>query len=148
VRLARPEDLDYVRDLSKRAFEPYGAYDIVLVQWFKSPTTATLIACLDRNAVGFAMLSRPPRNWPFPLASELLAIAVEKNRRRKGIGDLLMRGAVRMAQQLQVEKILLHTAVGNLPAQRLFNKHGFSPSHVKEGFYPRGQEALMMIREM
>ena len=125
VRQARPTDVGYIRDLSERSFQQYGPYDNVLSQWFELGTTVTLLACQGKRAMGFAMFSRPVLNHPIPLEIEVLAIAVERNSRRKGIGDFLMREVESAAHQLQVEKLLLHTAVENLPAWSLFKKHGF-----------------------
>ena len=148
VRQARPTDVGYIRDLSERSFQQYGPYDNVLSQWFELGTTVTLLACQGKRAMGFAMFSRPLLNHPIPLEIEVLAIAVEHNRRRKGIGDLLMREVESAAHQLQVDKLLLHTAVENLPACNLFKKHGFVPAEIKKDFYPLGQDALMMFKEM
>ncbi|MCP4667597.1 MAG: GNAT family N-acetyltransferase [Deltaproteobacteria bacterium] len=148
VRPARPTDMGYIRDLSKRSFQQYGPYHHILSQWFELGTTITLLACQDKRAVGFAMLGRPLLNHPAPLETEVLAIAVERNSQRKGIGDLLMREVKSAAHHMQVEKILLHTAVENVPACSLFKKHGFVPGALKKGFYPRGQDALMMFKEM
>jgi len=39
-------------------------------------------------------------------------------------------------------------AADNLPAQALFKKYGFVPVKVKEGFYPEGQIALLMQKEI
>jgi ribosomal-protein-alanine N-acetyltransferase len=108
----------------------------------------TLVAYQGKKDVGFAMFGRPLLNHPIPSEIELLAIAVERDRRRKGIGDLLMREVERAAHRLHVEKLLLHTAVGNSPARSLFNKHGFLPAQIKKGFYPRGQDALKMVKEI
>ena len=148
IRPARPTDVGYVRDLSKRSFRQYGSYDTVLSQWFELGTTMTLVAYQGKRDMGFAMFGRPLLNHPIPSEIELLAIAVERDRRRKGIGDLLMREVERAAHGLHVEKLLLHTAVGNSPARSLFSKHGFTPAQIKKGFYPRGQDALMMVKEI
>jgi ribosomal protein S18 acetylase RimI-like enzyme len=148
IRPARPMDVDYIRDLSKRSFLQYGPYDNVLSEWFELGTTLTLLAGEGKRDVGFAMLSQPLQNYPIPLEIEVLAIAVERNRWRKGIGDILMGQVEIAALQLKVDKVLLHTAVENLPARSLFEKHGFVPAEIKRGFYPRGQDALMMIKEI
>ena len=148
VRPARPTDAGYIRDLSKKSFQEYGPYDDVLSKWFDLGITITLLACERKSAVGFTMLSQPLQNNPIPLEIEVLAIAVERNRRRKGIGDLLMREVEIKAHKHHAEKLLLHTALDNLPARNLFKKHGFVPDEIKRDFYPRGQDALMMFKEI
>ena len=89
-----------------------------------------------------------PNNIEPKIMYELLAIAVEPARQGLGIGELLMREAIGKAQKLEGEMVTLHTAVENRPAQRLFTKCGFVPSGIKKHFYPKGQDALMMYREV
>ncbi len=145
VRRAGPGDVAYIQELSNRSFQQYGSYDNVLSQWFELGSTVTLLACQGKKAIGFAMLGNPLVNHHSPpIVMELLAIAVEPGRRRKGIGDLLMREVKNTAHQQRVEKLLLHTAVENLPARRLFKRHGFAAAQFKKSFYPHGQDALMM----
>lgn len=148
VRSARPEDVHYIRSLSEKVFQQYGPYEDILVGWFESGITITFIAWMDRQAVGFAMLSRLRGEWYRPRVSELLAIAVEPEKWRIGVGDLLMRRIEGKARELKMEMLGLHTAVDNLAGQKLFRKCGFIPLDVKEHFYPLGQDALMMYKDM
>ena len=48
----------------------------------------------------------------------------------------------------QADTIVLHTAVDNISAQRLFEKFGFFALETKAGFYPEGQDAIMMSKDM
>jgi [ribosomal protein S18]-alanine N-acetyltransferase len=103
---------------------------------------------MGKRPVGYVMLARSQGEGLGPRLSELLAIAVEAGARRWGIGDLLMREMIRKAEELLVKTLILYTAVDNLPAQALFKKHGFAPAGVKKGFYPEGQSALLMQKEI
>jgi ribosomal protein S18 acetylase RimI-like enzyme len=42
----------------------------------------------------------------------------------------------------------LHTAEENLSAQKLFLKNGYHPWGMEQGFYPAGQDALLMSKEI
>jgi ribosomal-protein-alanine N-acetyltransferase len=148
VQSAKPVDVHYVGNLGKRVFEQYGPYDDMLVSWFESGITMTLMALMETGPVGFAMLSRPKGKRYLPRVSELLAIAVEPEKRRRGIGDLLIKGIQRTAEEIEVEKLVLHTAVENLPGHKLFKKHGFIPLDIKKNFYPKGQNAIMMYKDI
>ncbi len=148
VQSAKPVDVHYVRNLGKRVFEQYGPYDDMLVSWFESGINMTLMALMETGPVGFAMLSRPKGEWYLPRVSELLAIAVEPEKRNRGIGDLLMKGIQRTAEEIEAEKLVLHTAVENLPGHKLFKKHGFIPLDIKKNFYPKGQNAIMMYKDI
>lgn len=146
VRPARAGDADYIRSLSKKVFEQYGPYERLLVEWFELGITVTLLALMEKHAVGFAMLRRLEHGWSPPRVSELIAIAVEPAKWRLGIGDLLMDEILREAERLRVETLVLHTAVDNLPARILFRKHGFSEFGMKNNYYPKGQDAITMYK--
>ena len=148
LRPARAGDADYIRGLSKKVFEQYGPYESLLVKWFELGITVTLLALMEKHAVGFAMLRRLEHGWSPPRVSELLAIAVEPAKWRLGIGDLLMDEILKEAERLGVETLFLHTAIDNLPARILFRKHGFSEFGMKKKYYPKGQDAIMMYKDI
>jgi ribosomal-protein-alanine N-acetyltransferase len=108
----------------------------------------TFLALMEGRPVGFAMLSRLKGVWYLPHVSELLAIAVEPEKWKRGIGDLLMKEIQRKAEELEVEMLVLHTAIENLPGQKLFKKYGFVPLDIKKNFYPKGQDAIMMYKDI
>ncbi|RLB82932.1 MAG: hypothetical protein DRH17_04035 [Deltaproteobacteria bacterium] len=148
LRQARAADVDYIRALSKKVFQQYGPYENILACWFESGITVTLLALMQKRPVGFVMLDRLEHKWYLPRVCELLAIAVEPLRWRLGIGDLLMRGVQRKAKELGIKTLVLHTAAENLPGQKLFKKHEFIPFKIKKHFYPEGQDALMMYKDI
>ncbi len=108
VQSAKPVDVHYVRNLGKRVFEQYGPYDDMLVNWFESGINMTLMALMETGPVGFAMVSRPKGEWYLPRVSELLAIAVEPEKK----------------------------------------KRGFIPLDIKKNIYPKGQNAIMMHKDI
>ena len=148
LRQAGETGADYIRGLSRKVFSIYGPYDELLPLWFESGITVTTLALAGKRPVGFAMLGRPSKEWDFSLVGELLAIGVEPLRQKSGIGSLLMQEVLRKAGKLGIEMLVLHTAPENLPAKGLFQKHGFVPVETKENFYPKGQNALMMSRDI
>ncbi|MBW1900005.1 MAG: GNAT family N-acetyltransferase [Deltaproteobacteria bacterium] len=144
---ARVTDSNYIRSLSKQVFGRYGPYDDTLTQWLLSGITITVLASMGRRPVGFAMLGRFPHDRPLSRVYELLAIAVEPEMQNLGIGGLLMREIERKAGEVEAETLVLHTAADNVPGRKLFKKHGFTESEIKNRFYPEGQDALMMHRD-
>jgi ribosomal protein S18 acetylase RimI-like enzyme len=148
LKRAEASDVEFVRNLSHRVFRQYGPYEQMLPQWFESGITLTLLAFMDRMPVGFAMLSRPIPTWVLPRICELLAIAVDPTKQRLHVADLLLKNLEKTAEKLKVKKMVLHTAKQNFPAQNLFMKHGFVPSEIKKSFYPNGQDALLMYKNL
>lgn len=141
-------DLAVISELSAKAFQQYGPYEDILPEWFVSGITRTLLALRERKAVGFVMLGRPANKWFYPQATELLAIAVAPEWQNQGIGSRLLGTALSELQGRGVEQVVLHTAVVNSSGQRLFRKYGFVAAGKKRCFYPAGQDAVMMYKNM
>jgi len=148
IRPATPLDVSFVGSLSKKAFQKYGPYETILPRWLRSGLTSSFIAIREKRPVGFAMLGRPSHKMDALGMLELLALAVEPANRRLGIGDLLMKEVEREAVRQNIEKVILHTAVKNSPGRRLFGKHGFMTLEVKGNFYPEGQDAVLMYKDL
>jgi len=148
TRPARTSEVDYIQNLSKRVFHKYGPYETMLSRWFEAVITVTVLALMGKKPVGFAMFTHPVKAWVFPRACELLAIAVEPERQGHGTGDLLLSEIERMAKEVGIETMVLHTGVENMPGQKLFKKHGFVPTEIKKNFYPEGQDALVMYKNL
>jgi len=148
IRPAKPLDLDFIQNLSKKVFSQYGPYEKILTDWFVSGTTETLLAVIDKSPVGFVMIRPPEDNDPFgsQRIGELLAIAVEPQKQGLGVGDLLMIEILRVAQKVGINTLILCTAITNAAGQGLFEKHGFQTLRVEKGYYPAGQESVMLYR--
>lgn len=148
IRAAEESDVEFAHSLSKKAFSQYGPYEDMLERWFQSGTTETFLALMEKRPVGFAMLGRHQGEWGSRQIAELLAIAVEPGKQKKGIGNSLIQEIVRKASELGIETVALYTGIENMAAQKLFKKNGFIPSKIKKSFYPRGQDALLMYNHI
>ena len=146
VRRANLPDIGFIGQLSGRAFGVYGPYRNLVPGWFESNSTITLVAVEKGKPVGFAMMGRLLDESEKENRCELLAIAVEPNVRRRGVGRMLIREMEREAHRLNERILFLHTALDNIPAQELFKKIGFTPLSLKKHFYPSGQDAVMMMK--
>lgn len=148
IRLATASDADFIAHLSGKVFNIYGPYDDIVSEWFAAGRTLTLVALLGRKLAGFAMIGYLSSEMDLEQVSELLAIAVEPEKQRMGIGQKLMRDVERKAAELNVKMLFLHTAEENLSAQKLFTKNGYLPRGIRQHFYPAGQDAVVMSKEI
>lgn len=64
--------------------------------------------------------------------------------RRRGVAWHLLDHRLRMARQQRVERVLLEVRVGNGPAIALYRAYGFVDCGVRRGYYPDGEDALLM----
>lgn len=148
VRQAVPSDEGFVIRLSGKVFNIYGPYAGMIRRWLDLDTTITLIALQEGKPVGFAMLGTIESDLTIPAVTEILAIAVGPDRQRMGIGQMLLREIEKKAASVGEKRLFLHTAIGNIAAQKLFMKNAYRPLETKSNFYPKGQDALMMVKEI
>jgi ribosomal-protein-alanine N-acetyltransferase len=146
VRRANPADIGFIGRLSGKAFSVYGPYRSLVSGWFESNSTLTLVGIEKGRPVGFAMMGRLPDEGEKEHRCELLAIAVEPEARRRGVGRMLLREIEGEADRLNEHILFLHTAAENIPAQNLFKTKGFTLLSVKKNFYPSGQDAFEMMK--
>jgi ribosomal protein S18 acetylase RimI-like enzyme len=148
VRLAKATEAGFITQLSRKAFNVYGPYEGVISRWFESKGTVTLVAFLRGRPVGFAMIGQLCEAGTLERVSVLLAIAVEPDKQRRGIGRMLLKEAERKAAEQKMARLCLHTAKENLSARRLFTANGYHPLGIERNFYPAGQDALVMFKEI
>jgi ribosomal-protein-alanine N-acetyltransferase len=148
IRPATSPDAVFIRSLSHDQFSRYGPYEDILLEWFESGAALVFVALHRSNPVGFAMLGRPLQLMDAGPTWEIVAIAVLPHHHRKGVGNALMLAVTGAARDWGASALILHTAVENRAAQLLFRKHGFEAFQLKPNFYPEGQDALMMCRDL
>jgi ribosomal protein S18 acetylase RimI-like enzyme len=108
----------------------------------------TFISIAEENPVGFVMIGALPGDGEDETRAEVLAIAVTPEFQRKGIGQEVLLYAHNHLEELGEQRLFLHTAKENLVAQKLFLRNGYRPVQMKKGFYPSGQDALMMVNDL
>jgi ribosomal protein S18 acetylase RimI-like enzyme len=148
IRLARPSDSLNIARLSGRVFHTYGPYEKIISSWLESGMTVTLVALMNRKPAGFVMISHFPSEGNPQHVSELLAIAVAPEKQRMGIGEKLLKEVEKTAAQVGISELFLHTAEENLAAQNLFAKNEYVLRGINQGFYPAGQNALIMSKKI
>ena len=141
-------DEKFLRQLSEKVFSIYGPYQEMVARWLKMDTTITLVALMRGRPAGFIMFGSLKEAQEVPVKAEILAIAVEPAMQGMGIGQMLLRKIEEKAIGAGEKRIYLHTAVGNIVAQQLFAKNSYKPTEMKPHFYPRGQDALLMLKEI
>lgn len=148
LHMANDSDKEFISLLSKSVFQPYGPYEKTVPKWFDSDIVITVVAWLDLQPVGFVMLENFSERYDLRYSSEILAIAVVPDMHGMRIGDLLLNSIEKEAVYLNIKRLFLHTAVENLPARNLFTRNGFRTWEIKLNFYPAGQDAIVMSKEI
>jgi ribosomal-protein-alanine N-acetyltransferase len=81
--------------------------------------------------------------------AEISGIAVKKDQRRRGVGDLLLYGAERLLAEKGVKRVVLEVRRSNTGAQAFYGKNGFEKIGERKGMYdfPKEDAFVMEKRE-
>jgi ribosomal protein S18 acetylase RimI-like enzyme len=148
VRLAAQQDLPtlgrlgamlvrYHRDLDPRRFMDIQTvetgYARFLGSQLKSQDAVVLCATLEDRIVGYAYGTVEGRDWNALLDAHgaLHDIIVDPSARRGGIGEALVLEMCSRLEALGAPRVVLHTAVQNAAAQKLFAKLGFRSTMIE-----------------
>ena len=77
--------------------------------------------------------------------AHITEIAVRENHRGRGIGELLLIGALRAAVEYGSKAMTLEVRVSNLIAQRLYEKYGFKSVGIRKAYYSDNREDAVIM---
>jgi len=79
---------------------------------------------------------------------EILNIAVAPERRGRGLGGQLLGHVLQHADKVGINRGFLEVRAGNVPAKRLYARHGFVVVGARKRYYAdTGEDALVMVRQ-
>ena len=78
----------------------------------------------------------------------MTTFAVDPRWRRRGVGERLLLALLDLAVARQAREATLEVRLSNLPARKLYEKHGFRPVGIRPRYYSdNGEDALIMTTE-
>ncbi len=80
--------------------------------------------------------------------AHILNIGVIEDYRRRGIASVLLERFLAIAKERGMCSCFLEVRTGNLGAQKMYFKHGFIPTYVRKGYYPGGEDALILMKRL
>lgn len=83
--------------------------------------------------------------WLVIDAAQITNVAVVQSVRGQGIGEALMREAMRVAKEAQMDVMSLEVRVTNTVAQNLYRKLGFQDGGLRKGYYTDNQEDALVM---
>lgn len=146
LRRFREEDLEQVIYINRTCLpENYSPY-FFLELYTHHPETF-LVAEVDKKVVGYIMCRIETGLSGFSLIKRghVISIAVLPGYRRMGIGETLLREAIRaMVEHYGAKECYLEVRVSNTPAINLYKKVGFEIERIIRGYYADGENAYLM----
>lgn len=83
--------------------------------------------------------------WLVIDAAQITNVAVVQAVRGQGIGETLMREAMRVAKEANMDVMSLEVRVTNTVAQNLYRKLGFQDGGLRKGYYTDNQEDALVM---
>lgn len=141
LRDAVVRDLDAIMAIETTTFTTDAWSRDLMAAELAAPHTRYLVAFVDESIVGYAGLSAPRG----AAQADIQTIAVDAAFRRYGAGAMLLRRLLNEAAARGVDDVLLEVRADNPGAQRLYERHGFTPIAVRPGYYqPDNVDAIVM----
>ncbi|UJX40598.1 ribosomal protein S18-alanine N-acetyltransferase [Desulfovibrio sp. JY] len=79
---------------------------------------------------------------------EVINIAVDPAMRGRGLATALFAHVLQRTDKMGMNRGYLEVRAGNVPARRLYARHGFTVAGARKRYYPdNGEDALVMVRE-
>lgn len=156
VRDARPHERSAIRDLTMQSYAEYATVmkpsawaglEQAVRSALASEERAHRIVAEDRGAIVGSVMLYPPAadayagavalaSWP-----ELRLLAVAREARGLGVGELLVRECIRRAREEGATELGLHTSASMRTAMRLYERMGFVRA-PEQDFQPEGAELV------
>jgi ribosomal-protein-alanine N-acetyltransferase len=80
--------------------------------------------------------------------AEILNMAVDKMRRRNGIGSALLTAAISVAQAQNAQNIYLEVRESNSAAICFYREHGFEKASERRGYYSSPTENAVVMKKL
>jgi ribosomal-protein-alanine N-acetyltransferase len=131
VRKLRPSDATALTELfeglradsdTRRFFHPHPLDDANAQRIAEYRGQDFYLGCFEGDrVVGYAML----RGWDEGFRVPALGVATDPDRRREGIGRMLVRRALELAGERGADQVLLHVHGDHVVAKRWYEAEGF-----------------------
>ena len=131
-----------VTELERELFPDDPWSERTLREELAAPDRYYLVARDGADLVGYAGIA--------DLAGEahIMTIGVRADRRRTGIGSLLLDALLERAAAWRCDRVLLEVAADNEAAQQMYARRGFVAFGIRRNYYPAtGTDAVVMARE-
>ncbi|MBM7700511.1 ribosomal protein S18-alanine N-acetyltransferase [Kurthia huakuii] len=138
-RLMTLEDAAAVHHIEEAVFPTPWTLESFEMEMTKNTQATYVVAIDDDEIIGFCGM------WIVFDESQITNVAVMPAGRGKGMGEQLMREAMRIAKERGCVVMSLEVRVSNDVAQNLYRKLGFQAGGIRKGYYTDNQEDALVM---
>ncbi len=134
------EDVPAVYAIELATFPTPWTLDSFYYEMYENQYAHYVLAVDENNTIiGFCGM------WMVIDAAQITNVAVTEAARGRGIGEGLMREAMRIAREHGMDVMSLEVRETNIVAQNLYRKLAFQDGGIRKGYYTdNGEDALVM----
>ena len=138
-RKMTPDDVETVHAIELATFPTPWTLDSFHYEMRENQYAHYLVAEDEEGIIGFCGM------WLVIDAAQITNVAVVERMRGQKIGEALMKEAMRVAREANMDVMSLEVRVTNVVAQNLYRKLGFQDGGIRKGYYTdNGEDALVM----
>ena len=138
-RKMTPDDVEAVHAIELATFPTPWTLDSFHYEMRENQYAHYLVAEDEKGIIGFCGM------WLVIDAAQITNVAVVERMRGQKIGEALMKEAMRVAREANMDVMSLEVRVTNVVAQNLYRKLGFQDGGIRKGYYTdNGEDALVM----
>ncbi|NOY86832.1 MAG: ribosomal protein S18-alanine N-acetyltransferase [Deltaproteobacteria bacterium] len=137
-----PSDLDRIVQIEELSFTHPWTWDQFLEELNRQPFARCLVSALDQKVCGYIMA------WLIVDELHITNLAVDPSVRGRGVARGLVTTLIRDSLSEGAVWSELEVRRSNLAAQALYKELGFKVLGCRKGYYPDGEDALVMGLEM
>lgn len=138
VRPIEPKDIPTVHNIEWECFSDSWS-EKTLQSTMNEKGHSLFVAEEDGDVIGYGVTRQVLDEC------EILRIAVKKDSRKKGAGNLLMGFMVNSAVSNGAQLFFLEVREHNIPAIALYRKHGFIESGLRKEYYKDPVESAVLM---
>jgi len=138
ITTAVEDDIPWIIEVEREAISPPWTHGALLGEIYRDDSYFA-VASGNGEKLGFIIMRCMLD------CGELLQIAVDKAKRRRGVADLLMCFVLNHARQNSLSSVFLEVRKSNAAAISLYKKHGYSLVRSRKDYYTDPvEDALVM----
>ncbi len=137
------KDLEQIYEIEKENFRFCWSKNYILLN-IKLPESFRkfYVAKVDDEVVGYVVC------WLSDETAHIHNISVKKDYQNVGVGSKILNFLIEKLKKINIKTIVLEVRISNFSAINLYKKFGFKDVIIKEKFYPDGENAIVMIKEL
>jgi ribosomal-protein-alanine N-acetyltransferase len=146
IRKATIDDLSSLHKIEAECFTDEAFTKNQLEYCLKSSDFITLVAQADGETVGF--ITGSMEILAGETAGHIYTLDVKQRHRKKGFGGRVLDAFELALAEKGARMIYLEVRVDNIPARKLYFKHGYKPRRILKDYYAPRADAVMLRKTL